>query len=126
MLFLCKDKEDGDGGRRTDHYNHLLDTNYNISQWEEERLMYKDKKWLRKRQSILRRDNYLCRECTRYGKTTQANTVHHVKSAEDSPELYLADKNLYSCCGSCHNTFHDRVTNELTDKGLKLVDRIYK
>ena len=38
---------------------------------------YKSKKWKTKRQSILRRDEYLCRECKRYGKTTPATTVHH-------------------------------------------------
>lgn len=87
---------------------------------------YKDKRWIRKRERILRRDEYECRECKRYGKTTLATTVHHVKPVEKHPELWLDSKNLYSCCSKCHNSFHDRVTNELTDKGQELVDRIYK
>lgn len=39
---------------------------------------YKKKTWIRKREKILKRDEYLCRECKRYGKTTQATTVHHI------------------------------------------------
>lgn len=87
---------------------------------------YKETKWIKKREVILKRDSYLCRECKRYGKTTPANTVHHIKPAEDYPELRYVNKNLYSCCSKCHNSFHDRITNALTDKGLQLVDRIYK
>lgn len=87
---------------------------------------YKDKRWKRKRKVILKRDDYLCRECKRYGKTTPATTVHHVKPVVQHPELWLDSKNLYSCCSECHNSFHDRVTNELTTKGLQLVERIYR
>ena len=90
------------------------------------RNFYKDKRWIRKREIVLKRDTYLCRECKRYGKVTPANTVHHIKPIEDYPELRLSTLNLISLCSSCHNSFHDRVTNELTDKGLQLVDRIYK
>ena len=87
--------------------------------------VYKDKRWIRKRKLILKRDSYLCRECKRYGKTTPADTVHHIKPLHLHPELWLENKNLYSCCSSCHNTFHYRDTRELTDKGLKLVKRIF-
>ena len=87
---------------------------------------YKSAKWRRKRESILKRDNYLCRECKRYGKTTQANTVHHIKPIEVYPELTYVNDNLYSVCSRCHNTFHDRITDELTDKGNQLIDRIYR
>ena len=85
---------------------------------------YKSAKWKRKREVILKRDKYLCRECKRYGKTTQANTVHHIKPVEANPELRYDNSNLYSCCSSCHNTFHDRLTDELTEKGLGLLSRI--
>ena len=87
---------------------------------------YKDKKWLRKRQSILRRDNYLCRECKRYGKTTPADTVHHIKPLEYYPELFLFNQNLISLCASCHNKMHDRDTRELTATGLALWKRIFR
>lgn len=85
---------------------------------------YNTRKWIKKREVILRRDEYLCRECKRYGKVTQANTVHHVRTLEEYPELRLNNDNLISVCGKCHNTFHDRVTNELTDKGLEWVERL--
>ena len=89
-------------------------------------LNYKDKKWKNTRERTLRRDGYICRECLRFGKTVEATTVHHVKPAAQNPELKYDSKNLYSCCANCHNTFHDRSSDELTDKGLQLVQRIYK
>lgn len=85
---------------------------------------YKKKKWKKKREVILKRDNYLCRECKRYGKATQATTVHHVLPLERRPELKLNSANLISLCDTCHNKMHDRYTNELTDKGKQWAERI--
>lgn len=87
---------------------------------------YKSKKWERKRQAILRRDNYLCRECKRYGKTTSANTVHHIMPVEMSSELVYDNNNLISLCNSCHNGMHYRETRELTTKGLRWVTWMLK
>jgi len=80
---------------------------------------YKTKRWLRKRSVILRRDEYMCRECRRYGKTTQANTVHHIYPLENYPQYRLTNDNLISLCGECHNKMHDRVTNALTKPGME-------
>lgn len=85
---------------------------------------YKTKKWISKRERILRRDEYECRECKRYGKTTPAETVHHIYPLENYPEYKLSSNNLYSCCNQCHNSFHDRNTRELTDKGKSLLIRM--
>ena len=43
---------------------------------------YKNTKWKGKRERILKRDEYLFRECKRYGKSVAATTVHHVISLE--------------------------------------------
>ncbi len=85
---------------------------------------YKSNKWIKKRNLILKRDEYLCRECKRYGKTTPANTVHHIYPLEDYPEYRLVSINLLSLCGICHSKMHNRVTNELTEKGLQWMKRI--
>ena len=87
---------------------------------------YKDSKWKHKRITILKRDEYKCRECTRYGKTIEATTVHHIRPLEDYPELALDSRNLISLCASCHNELHDRVTDALTVKGMELMKRIDK
>ncbi|MGD7051432.1 HNH endonuclease [Sutcliffiella horikoshii] len=84
---------------------------------------YNTPRWKAKRQVILRRDNYECRECKRYGKVTAANTVHHIFPLEDYYDLRLVNLNLYSCCNACHNSFHDRFTNEITLKGKQLQER---
>jgi 5-methylcytosine-specific restriction enzyme A len=78
---------------------------------------YTSARWRKKREVILRRDQYECKQCSRYGKVTQATTVHHIYPLEIYPEYRLTTENLISLCSHCHNELHDRVTNELTDKG---------
>lgn len=67
---------------------------------------YKTKKWLNKRAYILKRDKYMCNECKRYGITTPATTVHHIKHYETHKELGLCNSNLVSLCAKCHNKMH--------------------
>jgi len=85
---------------------------------------YKGKHWLRKRQAILRRDEYLCQECKRYGKHTQASMVHHINAVDTHPFFTYTDDNLISLCNVCHDKMHDRNNNELTDIGLNWVKRV--
>ena len=87
---------------------------------------YKSQKWKHKRDRVLRRDEYLCRECKRYGKSTAATTVHHCNPLEQYPELALVNNNLISLCGECHDKMHDRTTGTLTDNGAEWVKRIEK
>lgn len=68
--------------------------------------IYKTKRWQRKRQYILKRDCYQCQECKKYGRNTEATTVHHKKHAEEYPELAFKDDNLVSLCNQCHNKMH--------------------
>ena len=87
---------------------------------------YKSTKWKAKRTNILKRDDYLCQECKRYGKTTGATTVHHIKTLEHNLELRLDNNNLISLCSKCHDKMHDRTNNELTNLGNQWVERIDK
>ena len=67
---------------------------------------YVSPQWRRKRELILRRDGYRCQECRRYGRITQANTVHHIQHLEDRPDLALVSSNLVSLCRACHAKAH--------------------
>lgn len=67
---------------------------------------YNSSAWQNKRQSILRRDKYLCQDCKRYGRRVDATTVHHISELDSFPELALCDKNLVSLCDKCHNKRH--------------------
>lgn len=67
---------------------------------------YRSSKWLHKRELILRRDGYRCQRCKRYGRITQANTVHHIQHLEDRPDLALTSSNLISLCARCHMEVH--------------------
>lgn len=84
---------------------------------------YKTARWLRVRERVLRRDDYMCRECRRYGKTTAATTVHHVYPREQYPELRYSANNLISLCAACHNAMHNRDDNSLTDAGRAWCER---
>lgn len=85
---------------------------------------YKDPRWIRKRANILRRDEYMCRQCKRYGKTTAATTVHHIHPLDQRPDLALVNDNLLSLCNKCHDGMHDRNSRELTELGMEWVGRI--
>ena len=87
---------------------------------------YKSKRWQSKREKILRRDKYLCRECARYGRNKDADMVHHIYPVEYYPEYQWCDWNLISLCNKCHNAMHDRDTHEITVKGKSLQNRLKK
>lgn len=67
---------------------------------------YNGANWKRKRAAIMRRDKYMCVNCKRYGRTTEATEVHHIKHADEYPELAYANDNLVSLCHACHNKAH--------------------
>ena len=79
---------------------------------------YKNKKWLHKREHILRRDGYKCQEAKQYGQHEEATTVHHIYPREEYPELSYTDWNLISVSDKRHDTFHDRTTGNLTERGV--------
>ena len=94
--------------------------------WGDAMNIYKTRKWLRTRERVLRRDEYMCRECRRYGKSTPATTVHHIYPIEQYPEWRLMSWNLISLCHECHNKMHDRNTGELSELGKRWVERVYR
>lgn len=67
---------------------------------------YTSKRWLKKRENILRRDGYMCQRCKRYGRKVEATTVHHIEHYDERPDLALVDSNLISLCAACHNKQH--------------------
>lgn len=84
---------------------------------------YKSKRWLARREAVLRRDGYMCRESARYGKRKAANTVHHIFPRDLFPEYQWEGWNLISLAADVHDEMHDRITGELTDKGKELLRR---
>lgn len=85
---------------------------------------YRSARWQRLRAMVLRRDGYLCQVSKRYGKRTEATTVHHVFPREEFPEYQWEPWNLVSLAGDVHDEMHDRVTGTLTEKGVELLKRI--
>lgn len=67
---------------------------------------YCSSRWKRKRAAILRKQNYMCANCKRYGRAREAVEVHHVKHVDEYPELAFVDDNLVGLCKSCHLKQH--------------------
>lgn len=82
-----------------------------------------NKRWRRLRQRALKRDGFRCREAARYGKSEEAEVVHHVWPAEDYPEYAYCLWNLVSLSKSAHDAMHDRTTRKLTALGLSWKNR---
>jgi 5-methylcytosine-specific restriction enzyme A len=68
--------------------------------------------WRKLRDSILKRDCYLCQVCSTKGRVTIANQVDHIipkaKHGTDDPD------NLQSICARCH------LDKSATDKGHRV------
>ena len=93
----------------------LVDSNKRYNQYkrpEYKKKFYSSAQWKRVRQSILKRDKYLCVRCKYYGRNTEAVIVHHKKPFEDYPELRFKRDNLVSVCRACHNTIHYKQDDE--------------
>ena len=79
---------------------------------EQKAAFYNSNRWRLFRKRILRRDEYTCQRCKRYGKVTTATEVHHIKHLEDFPELAFDPRNCVALCKGCHNMQHpEKGTN---------------
>lgn len=63
---------------------------------------YNTKAWREKRSYILSRDDYLCQECLKNNKYSEATDVHHIQRLRDAWDKRLDNDNLISLCIECH------------------------
>ena len=82
---------------------------------------YNSPKWKKKRAHILRLDGYKDVVAGWYGKTDEAQTVHHIYPAEEFPEYQWCDWNLISVSNAMHNKLENRTTGGLTELGYQLM-----
>ena len=75
------------------------------------------------RETVLRRDGYMCQVSKRYGKRVPATYVHHIFPRELFPQYQWQAWNLISLCASEHDKMHQRSGRKLTDKGKELARR---
>lgn len=59
----------------------------------------KHKRW---RAAVLRRAKFLCEECARYGRRTEAQHAHHIKPRKAYPDLATVVSNGRALCAACH------------------------
>ena len=84
---------------------------------------YTSRLWQHKRERILRRDGYICRYASRFGRHEPAEVVHHIFPREEFPQYAMDSWNLISLSRASHNIMHDRDTNDLTAEGIDLLRR---
>lgn len=90
----------------------------------EEKKKLKQSRWKNLRSKILRRDKYICQYFKRFGKTVEAEHVHHIYPAEIFPEYFYCEWNLISLSAKAHNMMHVRGSHELTEEGIKLMKKV--
>lgn len=71
-----------------------------------EQNFYNSKEWIKTRNYILMRDNYLCQLCFKEGRIKPAEIVHHIEELKDAWDKRLEINNLISVCKNCHNKIH--------------------
>ena len=84
---------------------------------------YHSTRWRRKREHILRLDNYMDVIDKKYGRITEATTVHHIYPVKFYPEYIYCDWNLISVSQKTHNMLENRQTGELTEMGRQLMEK---
>ena len=85
---------------------------------------YKSGRWMRLRESVFRRDGYMCQLSKRYGKFVPAEVVHHVFPRDEFPEFQWEPWNLISITHSMHQKLHDRTNGQLSDAGIDLLRKV--
>lgn len=84
---------------------------------------YHNNKWKKKRIRILKLDGYKCQIAKWFGRTEEANTVHHIYPVKDYPEYAYCNWNLISVSQASHNKLENRKTGELLPLGKWLKDK---
>lgn len=107
-------------------YQHKYNTQvrFRSAESKERYQFYRSKKWQALRQTVLRRDNYLCQYCLVHGLVTEGKTVDHVVAIEIDPTLKESPENLATICRDCHR-IKTRLEQEMfgTGKDNRLVRR---
>lgn len=85
---------------------------------------YKSKRWMAKRERVLRKAGYACQYYKRYGKRIDATMVHHIYPVDEYPEYQWCDWNLIALSNKAHEMMHDRRTGKLTAEGEALKRKV--
>ena len=79
-----------------------------MKKWAER--FYKGTNWQQLRDTIMKRDGYLCQDCKARGKITPAEEVHHIIELTpnniNDASITLNPDNLVSLCRECHRQRH--------------------
>ncbi len=69
---------------------------------------YSTAKYKRWRHAVLRKAGFLCAECRKYGRRTEATHAHHILPRKDFPDKAYDVSNGLALCTACHNKLEPR------------------
>lgn len=88
-----------------------------------QRAVYKDPRWKRIRQAVIKRDRDICYFCGRL--ITKRRTIHHLIEIDEhnfsDPMIAFNLDNLVECHADCHDQHHGRFGKQtMVDKDLNV------
>ena len=93
------------------------------AQEDHRQMNYQGSRWKKTRLHVLRMDGYKCQVARWYGRSEEAQTVHHIYPVKDYPEYQWCYWNMISVSNASHNMLENRKTGELTELGMQLMRR---
>lgn len=81
--------------------------------------VYRDRRWIKLRNYVRARDNYMCLVCMDKEHIAEPmKIVHHIQTVEDREDLRYKENNLISLCKKCHESIHEDYKDK--DKKIKI------
>lgn len=83
----------------------------------EKNKFYSSVKWIKARNSVRKRDKYVCLYCYNiHEELTPVQLVHHIVPYKEDSELRLDKANLISLCRECHDVIHREYDKDMISK----------
>ena len=85
---------------------------------------YSTVEWIKTRNSVRKRDRYICKYCYEFHKELMVvECVHHIIDYKEDDSLKLDKSNLISVCNECHRMIHIQYESSEKDK-KKMQDKL--
>lgn len=83
----------------------------------EKNKFYSSVNWIKARNSVRKRDSYICLYCYNvYHELTPVELVHHIVPFKEDEKMRLDKNNLISLCRQCHEFVHGEYNKSLKNK----------
>ena len=81
-----------------------------------EQRFYSNRDWLFTRDTVRKRDKYLCKLCESNNKISYVDTVHHIVELKEDWSKRTSLDNLICLCSRCHYYVHKKYNKDFKSK----------